>query len=43
MVLQTITYEGNLRVTDADLFRKSLTRGVGRARGYGCGLISLAR
>lgn len=43
VVLQTITFEGNLRVTDADLFRKSLTRGVGRARGYGCGLISLAR
>ncbi|XKK37972.1 type I-E CRISPR-associated protein Cas6/Cse3/CasE [Nocardiopsis sp. ARC36] len=30
------------RVTDADLFRQALTRGIGRGRGYGCGLVSLA-
>ncbi|MGW8531123.1 MULTISPECIES: type I-E CRISPR-associated protein Cas6/Cse3/CasE [Nocardiopsidaceae] len=30
------------RVTDADPFRQALTRGIGRGRGYGCGLVSLA-
>ncbi|WP_306367072.1 type I-E CRISPR-associated protein Cas6/Cse3/CasE [Nocardiopsis sp. CC223A] len=42
VVLQTVTLEGKLQVTDADLFRRSLIRGIGRARGYGCGLLSLA-
>ncbi|MYR34361.1 type I-E CRISPR-associated protein Cas6/Cse3/CasE [Nocardiopsis alba] len=43
VVLQTVTFEGRLRVTDVDLFRRTLTHGVGRARGYGCGLFTLAR
>ncbi|MFJ9552883.1 type I-E CRISPR-associated protein Cas6/Cse3/CasE [Nocardiopsis sp. NPDC101807] len=42
VVLRTVTLEGRLRVTDADLFRRTLTRGIGRGRGYGCGLVSLA-
>ena len=43
VVLQTVTFEGSLRVTDAEQFRRALTQGVGRGRGYGCGLVSLAR
>lgn len=37
------TYQGRLEVTDADLLRRALTRGVGRAKAYGCGLLTLAR
>ncbi len=36
-------YEGKLTVTDAALLREALTRGVGRAKAYGCGLLTLAR
>lgn len=40
--LTTATYDGVLRVSDADLARGSLIEGVGRGRAYGCGLITLA-
>lgn len=36
------TYDGVLTVTDADLLRAAMRGGVGRAKGYGCGLITLA-
>ncbi|MCI0686538.1 MAG: type I-E CRISPR-associated protein Cas6/Cse3/CasE [Sporichthyaceae bacterium] len=42
VVLQTATFEGRLRVADPDLARASLLCGVGPARAYGCGLITLA-
>ncbi len=42
VVLQTVTYEGLLRVTDTEAARTSLLNGVGHARAYGCGLITLA-
>ncbi|MEV5559167.1 type I-E CRISPR-associated protein Cas6/Cse3/CasE [Nonomuraea wenchangensis] len=42
VTLQTVTLEGMMQVTDPQLLRQALTQGVGRARGYGCGLISLA-
>jgi len=38
-----VVYEGLLTVTDADLFRKSLTEGIGRAKAYGCGLLTVIR
>ncbi len=37
------TFEGILDITDPDAMRGSLTQGVGRARAYGCGLLTLAR
>lgn len=37
------TFEGLLEVTDADSLRRSLTEGVGRAKAYGCGLLTLAK
>lgn len=42
VVIETATFEGRLRVDDPDLFRKSLLTGIGSARAYGCGLITLA-
>lgn len=41
--LTRVTYEGVLEIVDADVVRKALTAGIGRAKGYGCGLMTLAR
>jgi CRISPR system Cascade subunit CasE len=38
----TATYDGRLRVTDADVLRRTLTSGLGKAKAYGCGLMTLA-
>ncbi|ATG50694.1 type I-E CRISPR-associated protein Cas6/Cse3/CasE [Brachybacterium vulturis] len=43
VTLRTARFEGTLRVTDADLFRETLARGLGRGKAYGCGLVTLAR
>ncbi|MGI5118800.1 type I-E CRISPR-associated protein Cas6/Cse3/CasE [Marinactinospora thermotolerans] len=40
--LVTVTYDGHLEVTDPDALRRTLTMGLGRARAYGCGLMTLA-
>ncbi|GAB95251.1 CRISPR system Cascade subunit CasE [Kineosphaera limosa] len=37
------TFEGHLAVTDPELLRTALVGGVGRAKAYGCGLLTLAR
>jgi CRISPR system Cascade subunit CasE len=42
VVIETATYEGRVRVLDADAARASLLSGVGSARAYGCGLMTLA-
>lgn len=34
--------QGQLRITDAALFRKSFTQGIGRGRTFGCGLLQIA-
>jgi CRISPR system Cascade subunit CasE len=36
------TYEGRLRVTDPARLRTALTHGLGKAKAYGCGLMTLA-
>ena len=38
----TVTYDGILQVTNADAFRQTLTSGIGHAKAYGCGLLTLA-
>ncbi|MGK9462875.1 type I-E CRISPR-associated protein Cas6/Cse3/CasE [Streptomyces sp. G6] len=38
----TVTFEGRLEVTDPAALRRTLTQGIGRARAYGCGLLTLA-
>ncbi len=42
VTLTTVTYDGLLEVTDADAFRAALTSGIGHAKAYGCGLLTLA-
>ncbi|MGW4371512.1 type I-E CRISPR-associated protein Cas6/Cse3/CasE [Nocardia takedensis] len=42
VTLATATYEGTLVVTDPTALRTALTTGIGRAKGYGCGLLTLA-
>jgi CRISPR system Cascade subunit CasE len=36
-------FAGRLRVTDPVALRRALTQGIGHARAYGCGLLTLAR
>lgn len=43
VTLRVAQFDGQLRVTDADQLRRALTQGIGRARAYGCGLLTLAR
>jgi CRISPR system Cascade subunit CasE len=42
VTLVTATFEGRLEVTDPAALRRALTQGIGRARAYGCGLLTLA-
>lgn len=42
VVLQVVTYEGHLVVEDAERLRHFLVAGIGRAKAYGCGLLTLA-
>ncbi|SFE15787.1 CRISPR system Cascade subunit CasE [Actinopolyspora alba] len=42
VVLHTATFEGRLRVTSVELLRRALLYGVGPAKAYGCGLLTLA-
>lgn len=39
--LRTAQFDGALKIIDADLFRHSLLLGIGRAKAYGCGLMTL--
>ena len=41
--LRTARFTGVLEVEDAEQLRSTLTHGIGRARAYGCGLLTLAR
>ena len=43
VTLKTVTFEGLLQVTDPAALREALVSGIGPAKGYGCGLITLAR
>jgi CRISPR system Cascade subunit CasE len=42
VVLNTATFNAAVRVTDPDVARERLLGGAGPAKGYGCGLITLA-
>lgn len=42
VTIQQVVFEGLLEVTAADQLRSVLTSGIGKARGYGCGLLTLA-
>lgn len=43
VTLRVATYDGQLEVTDADALRTVLKAGLGHAKAYGCGLLTLAR
>lgn len=43
VTLRTARFEGQLRITDVDLMRETLRKGIGRARAYGCGMLTIAR
>lgn len=43
MIFSTVVFEGVLKVTDADKFRLTLVKGIGSAKAYGFGLMSVAR
>ncbi|MER8009723.1 type I-E CRISPR-associated protein Cas6/Cse3/CasE [Streptomyces sp. NPDC094149] len=40
--LVTVTFDGRLEITDPQLLRSALTQGIGKAKAYGCGLLTLA-
>lgn len=42
VTIATATFEGQLEITDPPAFRRVLTAGIGRARAYGCGLLTVA-
>lgn len=42
VTLDTAQFDGHLEVVDADALRRALREGIGRAKGYGCGLMTLA-
>ncbi|MCH9276188.1 type I-E CRISPR-associated protein Cas6/Cse3/CasE [Bifidobacterium amazonense] len=41
VTLASATYDGVLAVDDPELLRRALTQGIGRAKGYGFGLLTL--
>jgi len=42
VVIQTATFDGRLRIEDPALAQATLLDGIGSARAYGCGLLTLA-
>ncbi|MBV9022403.1 MAG: type I-E CRISPR-associated protein Cas6/Cse3/CasE [Streptomycetaceae bacterium] len=42
VTLTAVTYDGRLEVTDPEALRRILTCGLGKAKAYGCGLMTLA-
>lgn len=42
VTLVTVTFDGLLEVTNPHAFRRTLTHGLGKAKAYGCGLMTLA-
>lgn len=42
VTLLSVTYEGQLTITDESLFRNTLTKGMGRGKAYGMGLLTIA-
>lgn len=43
VTLVRVTYQGILEVTDRDLLERTLISGIGKAKAYGCGLLTLTK
>jgi CRISPR system Cascade subunit CasE len=41
--IQTVMFDGILTVTDIEAFNHEITQGIGPAKAFGCGLLSVAR
>ncbi|MGZ5051642.1 MAG: type I-E CRISPR-associated protein Cas6/Cse3/CasE [Methylobacter sp.] len=41
--IQTVLFDGVLTITDADTFASQIGKGIGPAKAFGCGLLSVAR
>ncbi len=42
ITLRTATFEGTLTISDLERFKNALVSGIGRAKAYGCGLLTIA-
>ncbi|RMH01262.1 MAG: type I-E CRISPR-associated protein Cas6/Cse3/CasE [Chloroflexi bacterium] len=42
MIIYTVQYDGRLQITDVTKFQKALQKGIGPAKAFGCGLLSIA-
>ncbi|MGW5946639.1 type I-E CRISPR-associated protein Cas6/Cse3/CasE [Streptomyces celluloflavus] len=42
VVMNSVTFEGRLRITDPALLAERLLAGIGPSKSYGCGLLTLA-
>lgn len=42
ITIKRVAFKGHLTVTDPDKFRSALSVGIGPAKGYGCGLLTIA-
>ena len=43
VALRTADFEGILTISDVETFKDALLSGIGRAKAYGCGLLTIAR
>lgn len=43
VTLSTATFEGILEIKDVSVFKNTLIKGIGRAKSYGCGLLTLGK
>jgi CRISPR system Cascade subunit CasE len=43
VILSVATFEGNMVINDAEQVKHALCSGIGRAKAYGCGLLTLAQ
>lgn len=43
MTHSVVEFNGTLIVTDSNIFYNSIAKGIGRAKAFGCGLLSVAR
>ncbi len=41
--LRTLDFEGNLKIVDADQFKRALFKGIGSAKAFGCGMMMVKR
>ena len=43
VTISMVTYEGILEIENIEIFRETIMKGIGRAKAYGCGLLTLAK